>query len=129
MTYRIIVCGCRDWTDRTRLENAIMGALIRANTSNVEIVHGGCPTGADEIASRLCETGRINEQIYKADWNKFGKRAGPIRNEQMAKDGADLCIASWDGLSHGTKNMIDNAVRYGIRTLIIPKAQNEQSEK
>lgn len=42
---------------------------------------------------------------YSADWQKYGKSAGPKRNLQMAK-ACDYVICFWDGKSHGTANMI-----------------------
>ncbi len=45
---------------------------------------------------------------YAANWEKYGKAAGPIRNEEMAKK-CDFVICFWDGKSRGTKNMIECA--------------------
>ena len=53
-----------------------------------------------------------------ADWNTHGKSAGYKRNEQMAELG-DYLIAFWDGVSRGTKHMIDIAVRKNIVTTVI----------
>lgn len=47
--------------------------------------------------------------ILKPDWDKYGKRAGFLRN-QLIIDEADKVIAFWDGKSKGTKNSIDLAV-------------------
>jgi hypothetical protein len=57
---------------------------------------------------------------YPADWEKYGKSAGPRRNEQMAKI-SDYIICFWDGKSKGTKSMIGYAKKYGkpIRVKII----------
>ena len=63
-------------------------------------------TGADELAKRYCEERNISYQNYPADWNKFKKAAGPIRNGEMEKVATHL-IAFWDGKSRGTKDMID----------------------
>ena len=50
---------------------------------------------------------------FPADWGGLGKRAGYLRNEQMA-DYADALIAVWDGKSKGTKHMIDSAASKGL---------------
>ena len=60
----------------------------------------------------------ISLMCFPADWNKYGKRAGYIRNEQMAKE-ADALIAFWDGKSKGTKHMIDIARSKGLLIRVI----------
>ena len=49
---------------------------------------------------------------YSAEWDKYGKKAGPIRNKKMAED-CDIIICFWDGKSRGTKSMIYYANKYG----------------
>ena len=44
--------------------------------------------------------------VSSADWERLGKKAGPLRNEEMSYY-ADALLAIWDGHSRGTKNMID----------------------
>lgn len=51
---------------------------------------------------------------FPADWKKYGKAAGPIRNDQMAQV-ADMVIAFWDGKSKGTENMLRMANKYGVK--------------
>lgn len=50
---------------------------------------------------------------FPAEWDRYGKRAGYIRNEEMAKH-ADALVAFWDGKSRGTKHMIDTARKYNL---------------
>ncbi len=52
--------------------------------------------------------------IMNADWKKYGRSAGCIRNAEMAKN-AEALIALWDGKSKGTINMLDNANEYGLK--------------
>lgn len=54
---------------------------------------------------------------YPANWKLYGKRAGFLRNEQMAQN-ADALVAFWNGESRGTKNMIELAKRYGLKMRI-----------
>ena len=53
-------------------------------------------------------------RVFPADWDKYGKRAGYLRNVQMAEY-ADALLAFWDGESRGTKNMIDEALSRGLK--------------
>ena len=87
--------------------------------SNIEIISGGC-SGADEFAERYAKYWDIPLRVFPANWGKYGKSAGVIRNEQMAiyasacEDDYGMLIAFWDGKSRGTKNMIDTAFKYGL---------------
>ena len=54
---------------------------------------------------------------FPADWDKYGKAAGFIRNEQMAQN-ADALVVFWDGKSRGTKNMIELAAKYKLKVRI-----------
>ncbi len=49
---------------------------------------------------------------YPAEWDKYGKMAGPIRNERMAKS-ADYVICFWNSQSRGTKSMVEYTRKYG----------------
>jgi hypothetical protein len=66
---------------------------------------------------------RRNDKLllfYPANWNLYGKRAGPIRNAQMAQE-ADALIALWDGVSPGTRGMIAIARQRGLRVFVYQK--------
>ena len=56
------------------------------------IISGGCPKGGDRFAERLAKLYRVPIKIYHADWKKYGKPAGPIRNTDIAKE-SDILIA------------------------------------
>lgn len=49
---------------------------------------------------------------FPADWNAYGKAAGPMRNGQMAEY-ADALLVIWDGESSGSKNMKERMVGMG----------------
>lgn len=60
----------------------------------------------------------ITYKIFEANWKEFGKAAGPIRNEQMAKYGTHL-LAFWDLKSKGTKNMILNSKQNNLHIKVV----------
>lgn len=120
MTFRILVTGCRDWEDPTSVAFEPHKAAHPFAHQSV-VVHGACPTGADKHAADYCERHHITQDAHPADWAKLGKGAGPARNQLMAEAGAHVCLAFWDGVSAGTRDMITRAVRYGIPVRIIPK--------
>lgn len=74
--------------------------------------------GADTLGRKYAEERGIPVQSFPADWDTYGKRAGYIRNEEMARH-ADALVAFWDGESRGTKNMICIASSSGIPIRII----------
>lgn len=70
------------------------------------IIHGGA-SGADSLAGIIALTLNIPVKVYPAEWKKYGKSAGYIRNAQMLEEGKpDKVLAFWDGKSPGTKMMI-----------------------
>lgn len=119
-TTKIIVAGGRDFDDYDMLYKKL-NHLLRVydeywflpDLTTIELVSGGAK-GADKLGEEFAEEELcVHSKVFPADWNKHGKAAGPKRNEQMAKY-ADVCICFWNGESKGTKNMIDNALKYGL---------------
>lgn len=66
------------------------------------------------IASQEAQKLGLLVERHPADWERHGKRAGYLRNREMAELGADLVLAFWDGQSKGTMHMVDLAEEYGI---------------
>ena len=129
---RILVTGSRDWGDRLsvyRVLNDICGTYglnyppdeygnTMPDPAKITVVHGDCPTGADHFADQWCLGNFLDPERHPAEWRRYGKRAGFLRNEEMARLGADLCIAFQKNNSKGTQHMIDLAEKYSIRTVI-----------
>lgn len=122
---RIIIAGGRnvEWHLADKL---VQEALEKSGwkDSLSEVVHGGA-VGIDSAAHAMSK-GVWPTKVFPADWNKLGKRAGPVRNRQMAEY-ADALIAIWDGESRGTKNMIEEATRCGL-PVFIHRYANKASE-
>lgn len=112
---RILVCGSRGFQDR----DIITARLASHIDDNPILIHGGA-RGADQIADDWATRSHLPIEVYKAQWSKYGKAAGPIRNQEMIDHGKpDLCIAFWDGKSKGTLDMIRRAQAAGIPTEIV----------
>lgn len=125
MIYRVIVTGCRDWTDERSIDRALSAEFHPYTESgDFVIVHGACPTGADAMARDWAHALDLEDEPHPADWIRLGKAAGFARNTEMATLGADICLAFWDGKSPGTQHMISQAVKHGIPVRIIPKGNN-----
>lgn len=89
---------------------------IRDGIEITEVVSGGAE-GVDKLGEFYAKMHKLPVKKFPADWNKHGKRAGPIRNQQMA-DYADALIAVWDGKSRGTKDMIERAQAKGLHVFV-----------
>jgi hypothetical protein len=121
LEYRFIVAGGRDFNNYEELVHNVVGRIsMQTAPASVEIVTGGA-TGADQLAKELANLWGFQHKEFLADWGKYGKAAGPIRNEEMAKyiQGAGHLIAFWNGQSRGTADMIKKAREYKINTTII----------
>tara|TARA_R100000781_G_scaffold52181_1_gene34280 strand:+ start:2588 stop:2953 length:366 start_codon:yes stop_codon:yes gene_type:complete len=113
---KLIIAGSRDITDYGVVENAmqmlIMDSLIEGFMPITEVV-SGTARGADRLGELWATVHNIPIKRMPANWAHHGKRAGYIRNSEMAMY-ADALIALWDGKSRGTGHMIDLAHQYNI---------------
>lgn len=109
---RTIVAGSRKIQD-PRIVTQAMAACGWTPT----LVISGDAYGVDRLGERWAETQGIACVRMPADWATFGRSAGYRRNVAMAKD-ADALVAVWDGISKGTKHMIDIATVRGLRVFV-----------
>ena len=115
---RVLVCGDRHWNDAMKIFDVLTG--LKDQYGRFTVVQGGA-NGADALAGQVALTLRLGCEVYPADWKKYGRRAGPIRNRQMLDTRPDLVLAFHDDLEHsrGTKDCVSEATRRGIRVRII----------
>ena len=114
---RVIVAGSRNFTDKERLYKVLDNRLASIK-DDVEIISGHC-RGADMLGEQYAKEHGIPLVLFPADWDRYGKRAGYIRNDKMAryaseKDG--ILIAFPVGEAKGTKMMIRISHSYGLET-------------
>jgi hypothetical protein len=124
---RVIVTGSRNWAGQWGVDKIfqVLDATLnlgRQMNQGFELIHGACPTGADDIANEwgIANGEEIMLTTWPADWDLYGKAAGPVRNEQMMAAGGDLCVAFLRSNSSGTLDAIGKARRRGIWTVVIP---------
>ena len=79
--------------------------ILKLNLNISTIISGGAK-GADALAERWTKENKVQIQLFKPDWKKYGKAAGLRRNESIVES-CDYCLAFWDGKSKGTKFSID----------------------
>lgn len=112
---KIIIAGSRTFKDYKKLCE-ICDKILQDQTK-IEIVSGAYYKGADKLGEQYAKERGFNLKKIPADWNKYGKAAGPKRNEQMANY-ANTLIAFWDGKSNGTRSMIQLAKQYKLRVKV-----------
>lgn len=107
---RVLVCGGRNFRSAAQVYHAL--DALHANTPITELMQGGAP-GADRFASEWAAAKPgVRRYICKADWDKYGKAAGPKRNARMLEWMPDLVVAFRGGA--GTANMVAQAERAGV---------------
>ena len=104
---RIVIGGYRNFNNYEIFKNFV--DLCVGQETGITILSGHCK-GTDLMAERYAKEKGFALEIYPADWKKYGKAAGPIRNRQMVEN-ADTVIAFVSKTASGTKNLIENAKR------------------
>lgn len=112
---KTIIAGSRDFADYNLLKQNLDSYRLKHTIT--QIVSGGAK-GADSLGERYSDEEGIDLVIFRADWDTYGRAAGPIRNRKMAEY-ADALIVVWNGTSKGTKNMIEEMHKQGKPVHII----------
>lgn len=112
---KIIIAGSRNFSDKNYIYKKL--DILLSTIKDLEIVEGGC-RGVDLIAKQYAMDRNIPYKEFPANWEVYGKKAGPIRNREMAKY-ADGLIAFYDGKSAGTGNMIKTAKENNLKIKIV----------
>lgn len=118
---RILITGSRYWHCRRAMITMMHRMIEKHGAADLVFVHGACPNGADKAMETVCNDFVVRQEPHPADWDKHGTPAGPIRNSEMVKLGADLCLVFSQDLknSPGTKDCARKAIAAGIPTWLI----------
>lgn len=108
---KVIVAGGRDFSPLDKHRTWLKEKLLEIKAK--EVVSGGC-TGADKFGEDIAKELNIRIKSFPANWAKYGKSAGPIRNKQMAEY-ANVCILFPGG--RGTASMKDLSIRHGLEII------------
>ena len=118
---RLLVTGSRDWFDYSKTLEELK---YFQDMFGVELViHGDC-RGADRLAGRAARELGLDVWAFPADWNRHGKAAGPIRNEEMlifARPQFVLAFHDTLDKSKGTKDMVVRARKAGLPVRLIKR--------
>lgn len=112
---KVIIAGSRDFNNYALLKDKL--STILSTQTDVEIV-SGTANGADKLGERYAKENNLPVALFPADWDKYGKKAGYLRNKQMAEY-ADALVCFWDGKSKGSKLMIELATELGLKVRVV----------
>jgi len=125
---RILVCGGREFDDWKLFTDKMWEVMRTENLDNqdyfegdnskkITIIHGDAK-GADFCARLWAILWSTSEERFPANWDKYGKSAGSVRNKQMLEEGKPDLVVAFPG-GNGTANMIKIAREKGVRVLVI----------
>jgi glycerophosphoryl diester phosphodiesterase len=129
--FKVIVAGGRNFNNYETLETTLDHLLSNKQPKDIIIVSGGAK-GADALGEQYAVLHNIKVKIIKAKWydmsepcvvkykgnQKYNALAGHLRNKKMAKF-ANALVAFWDGISPGTKDMIQLAVKHDLHIRVV----------
>lgn len=112
---KILICGDRNWSDYW----AIYDVVSKLDRNSI-IIHGAAK-GADTMAGTIASKLGFKVVAFKANWERYGKAAGPIRNREMLDVKPDLVIAFHNDIenSKGTKDCIKEAEKRSIEVKLV----------
>lgn len=103
--FRVIVAGGRDFNDYTLMEKKLDFILSEKSKTHAVVVVSGTAYGADKLGECYAEKKGYKVDKFPAEWDKFGRSAGPMRNKQMGEY-SNTAVIFWDGTSRGSAHMI-----------------------
>lgn len=128
--HRILVCGQRDFEDKEFLFAKL--DQLHAHFKFTLVIEGGAP-GADRLAGAWAMSHSIELKVYPADWKRYGRAAGPIRNQQMLDEGLPDIVAAFyhnKDTAKGTKDMTSRSTKKlgegNVFEFVSPKKEEKQ---
>jgi hypothetical protein len=110
---KLAIVGSRNFTDYKRLSR-----IVDKVKGQITLIVSGGARGADTLGERYAKERAIPYLIFPANWDKYGKKAGVLRNQDIV-DNADVMIAFLVPESKGTRDSIKKARVKGIPTHIV----------
>lgn len=118
-TFKVVIAGSRDFCDYDLLKTKCDAYLLSKHQDPdvvIEIV-SGTAYGADQLGERYASERGYKSIRFPADWKTHGKKAGYLRNVQMAEY-ADALIAFNLG-TKGTNHMINIAKNKSLLVRVV----------
>ncbi len=115
---RVVIAGCRHFSDYDYFCEKVDTALSRIREEYTLVILSGHCSGVDWMAEKYAKKNKLRVELFPAEWEKYGKSAGPRRNREMVAV-ADYAIAFPSG-GRGTKSLMDFAREKGIPLKVFP---------
>ena len=115
----VTVAGPRDYTNKEFVDKMLeetLSDILAKEVLPIHIVEGGA-YGVDSLAKLYALQNELPYTEIKADWDKYGRSAGPRRNQKMAEM-SDYCIVFFKG-SRGSASMISEALKQNVPVYVI----------
>ena len=110
---KLIVAGSRMFTNYQ-----LLCQTLAPERPRITLVLTGGARGADQLGYRWAWKHAIRHQLFRADWERFGKSAGVRRNFQMAQIG-DVLVCFWDSVSKGSAYMVQCMRQLGKPVVVV----------
>lgn len=111
-TFKVIIAGSRDFTDYNFLRDKC--DRILSNIKDEIWILSGCAKGADNLGEKYAQERGYYLAEFPADWDLHGRKAGVLRNQEMA-DEADALIVFIKNQSRGSLDMLRRAEKRGLK--------------
>jgi hypothetical protein len=131
---RLIIAGSRSITSYEDVKKSIETSLREWGLSPKDItevvsghagftkVDGKWLPNVDRLGERWAKENGIAVRLFPADWDRHGKRAGHMRNQDMARfladNGGGYLVVVWDGVSKGSYSMIEYGNKYNLKIIV-----------
>jgi predicted Rossmann-fold nucleotide-binding protein len=114
MTLTVLVCGGRLYSNVTKVGQE-MRRIERERGEITLVIHGGAQ-GADSLAKFWAQAHHKRQWEFRAQWKKYGMRAGPLRNQKMLDEGRPDLVVAFPG-GRGTADMVARARKAGVEVI------------
>lgn len=117
---KLLVCGGRNYSDKGELWS-VLDEYLAVHGDRLIIIHGACPTGADDLADKWAQAREVDCLRVPARWNSTTpvRAAGPLRNKRMIERYRPQAVLATVG-GTGTAGMCDLAKSAGLTPRILP---------
>lgn len=124
-TARLLIYGSRTWAPSIFEIQAAVTEFLAPRLTDVLppiVVISGNARGADRAGEEWARAGTHGLERFPADWNRYGKAAGPRRNAEMALECTHAIGFRDDGESRGTDDMTGRLKARGVPHLVLTRA-------
>lgn len=133
----LLIAGSRHYVDKKTFERVVGEHVGPASLHHEIVIVEGGAQGADRLAREYAEGRGLKLDEFRAEWSKYGRAAGPKRNDRMTewvKENArwpseGMALFFWDGESKGTAQCIRSAKKRGIPVRIWNIKENKYMEE